>query len=102
MPRIALNGVTVDFPFQPYRCQEEYMSRVLECLQKVRRLWGAVSVGRAPAKARRDPLRPFPPAAPCWVAGLLLDAGLRPKWSRCSRGDSRQAEKDIPAPKESR
>nr|XP_035941075.1 regulator of telomere elongation helicase 1 isoform X4 [Halichoerus grypus] len=34
MPRIALNGVTVDFPFQPYRCQEEYMSRVLECLQK--------------------------------------------------------------------
>lgn len=35
MPKIALNGVTVDFPFQPYPCQEEYMSRVLECLQKV-------------------------------------------------------------------
>ncbi|XP_039092874.1 LOW QUALITY PROTEIN: regulator of telomere elongation helicase 1 [Hyaena hyaena] len=34
MPKIALNGVTVDFPFQPYPCQEEYMSRVLECLQK--------------------------------------------------------------------
>nr|XP_025720790.1 regulator of telomere elongation helicase 1 isoform X4 [Callorhinus ursinus] len=34
MPKIALNGVTVDFPFQPYRCQEEYMGKVLECLQK--------------------------------------------------------------------
>ncbi|XP_025057486.1 regulator of telomere elongation helicase 1 isoform X3 [Alligator sinensis] len=34
MPKIVLNGVTVDFPFQPYACQEAYMSRVLECLQK--------------------------------------------------------------------
>ncbi|KAG8513271.1 Regulator of telomere elongation helicase 1 [Galemys pyrenaicus] len=34
MPQIALGGVTVDFPFQPYKCQEEYMRRVLECLQK--------------------------------------------------------------------
>ncbi|KFZ57964.1 Regulator of telomere elongation helicase 1, partial [Antrostomus carolinensis] len=34
MPRITLNGVTVDFPFQPYQCQEAYMAKVLECLQK--------------------------------------------------------------------
>ncbi|XP_023560106.1 regulator of telomere elongation helicase 1 isoform X3 [Octodon degus] len=34
MPKIVLNGVTVDFPFQPYQCQREYMSKVLECLQK--------------------------------------------------------------------
>nr|XP_008535525.1 PREDICTED: regulator of telomere elongation helicase 1-like [Equus przewalskii] len=34
MPKITLNGVTVDFPFQPYKCQEEYMTKVLECLQK--------------------------------------------------------------------
>ncbi|XP_055452055.1 regulator of telomere elongation helicase 1 isoform X3 [Psammomys obesus] len=34
MPRIVLNGVTVDFPFQPYQCQQEYMTKVLECLQK--------------------------------------------------------------------
>nr|XP_008117805.1 PREDICTED: regulator of telomere elongation helicase 1 isoform X1 [Anolis carolinensis] len=34
MPKIKLNGITVDFPFEPYKCQEEYMSRVLECLQK--------------------------------------------------------------------
>uniref|UniRef100_A0A8C5TY42 Regulator of telomere elongation helicase 1 n=1 Tax=Malurus cyaneus samueli TaxID=2593467 RepID=A0A8C5TY42_9PASS len=34
MPRITLNGITVDFPFQPYPCQEAYMSKVLECLQK--------------------------------------------------------------------
>ncbi|XP_060086573.1 regulator of telomere elongation helicase 1 [Heteronotia binoei] len=34
MPQIKLNGITVDFPFQPYLCQEAYMSKVLECLQK--------------------------------------------------------------------
>ncbi|XP_028629854.1 regulator of telomere elongation helicase 1 isoform X2 [Grammomys surdaster] len=34
MPRVVLNGVTVDFPFQPYPCQKEYMTKVLECLQK--------------------------------------------------------------------
>uniref|UniRef100_A0A2K5QXR0 Regulator of telomere elongation helicase 1 n=1 Tax=Cebus imitator TaxID=2715852 RepID=A0A2K5QXR0_CEBIM len=34
MPKIVLNGVTVDFPFQPYKCQQEYMAKVLECLQK--------------------------------------------------------------------
>ncbi|XP_010212249.1 PREDICTED: regulator of telomere elongation helicase 1 isoform X2 [Tinamus guttatus] len=34
MPRITLNGVPVDFPFQPYKCQETYMAKVLECLQK--------------------------------------------------------------------
>uniref|UniRef100_A0A8C2T0Q7 Regulator of telomere elongation helicase 1 n=1 Tax=Coturnix japonica TaxID=93934 RepID=A0A8C2T0Q7_COTJA len=33
MPRITLRGVTVDFPFQPYECQEIYMAKVLECLQ---------------------------------------------------------------------
>uniref|UniRef100_A0A8C3YH39 Regulator of telomere elongation helicase 1 n=1 Tax=Catagonus wagneri TaxID=51154 RepID=A0A8C3YH39_9CETA len=34
MPKITLSGVTVDFPFQPYKCQEDYMTKVLECLQK--------------------------------------------------------------------
>ncbi|XP_006132510.2 regulator of telomere elongation helicase 1 isoform X1 [Pelodiscus sinensis] len=34
MPKVTLNGITVDFPFQPYKCQEEYMTKVLECLQK--------------------------------------------------------------------
>ncbi|XP_036039620.1 regulator of telomere elongation helicase 1 isoform X5 [Onychomys torridus] len=34
MPRVVLDGVTVDFPFQPYQCQQEYMTKVLECLQK--------------------------------------------------------------------
>ncbi|KAM6248742.1 regulator of telomere elongation helicase 1 isoform 2-T2 [Porphyrio hochstetteri] len=34
MPKVTLNGVTVDFPFQPYKCQEAYMAKVLECLQK--------------------------------------------------------------------
>uniref|UniRef100_A0A8C3QUE2 Regulator of telomere elongation helicase 1 n=1 Tax=Cyanoderma ruficeps TaxID=181631 RepID=A0A8C3QUE2_9PASS len=34
MPRITVNGITVDFPFQPYPCQKAYMAKVLECLQK--------------------------------------------------------------------
>ncbi|XP_064023724.1 regulator of telomere elongation helicase 1 isoform X2 [Pogoniulus pusillus] len=34
MPRLTLNGITVDFPFQPYPCQVVYMEKVLECLQK--------------------------------------------------------------------
>ncbi|KFO77522.1 Regulator of telomere elongation helicase 1, partial [Cuculus canorus] len=34
MPRITLNGITVEFPFQPYACQEAYMAKVLECLQR--------------------------------------------------------------------
>ncbi|XP_065501564.1 regulator of telomere elongation helicase 1 [Caloenas nicobarica] len=34
MPRITLNGIAVEFPFQPYPCQEAYMAKVLECLQK--------------------------------------------------------------------
>ncbi|XP_068118572.1 regulator of telomere elongation helicase 1 isoform X3 [Hyperolius riggenbachi] len=34
MPLIQLDGVTVDFPFTPYECQEEYMRKVIECLQK--------------------------------------------------------------------
>uniref|UniRef100_A0A2K5YK11 Regulator of telomere elongation helicase 1 n=1 Tax=Mandrillus leucophaeus TaxID=9568 RepID=A0A2K5YK11_MANLE len=34
MPKIVLNGVTIDFPFQSYKCQQEYMTKVLECLQE--------------------------------------------------------------------
>ncbi|XP_069025206.1 regulator of telomere elongation helicase 1 isoform X2 [Embiotoca jacksoni] len=34
MPSLSLSGVTVDFPFPPYDCQRDYMSRVIECLQR--------------------------------------------------------------------
>uniref|UniRef100_A0A7N8XDY8 Regulator of telomere elongation helicase 1 n=1 Tax=Mastacembelus armatus TaxID=205130 RepID=A0A7N8XDY8_9TELE len=34
MPSLSLSGVTVDFPFPPYDCQKDYMSKVIECLQK--------------------------------------------------------------------
>ncbi|XP_057218677.1 regulator of telomere elongation helicase 1 isoform X2 [Triplophysa rosa] len=33
MPLLKFRGVTVDFPFTPYPCQEDYMSKVIECLQ---------------------------------------------------------------------
>ncbi|KAM4736852.1 regulator of telomere elongation helicase 1 [Anableps anableps] len=34
MPSLKLSGVTVNFPFTPYECQKDYMSKVIECLQK--------------------------------------------------------------------
>ncbi|XP_063064363.1 regulator of telomere elongation helicase 1 [Engraulis encrasicolus] len=33
MPHLKINGVTVDFPFTPYPCQTDYMTKVLECLE---------------------------------------------------------------------
>ncbi|XP_051173035.1 regulator of telomere elongation helicase 1 homolog [Leptopilina boulardi] len=33
MTEININGVSVTFPFKPYKVQEDYMSKVLECLQ---------------------------------------------------------------------
>lgn len=53
MPTVALNGVTVDFPFQPYRCQEEYMTKVLECLQKVKLQSQGLDPGEGSAWAQR-------------------------------------------------
>ncbi|XP_062897504.1 regulator of telomere elongation helicase 1 isoform X4 [Mobula hypostoma] len=34
MPQIQLDGISIDFPYIPYKCQEDYMSKVIECLQK--------------------------------------------------------------------
>ncbi|XP_040918142.1 regulator of telomere elongation helicase 1-like [Toxotes jaculatrix] len=34
MPSLTLRGVTVNFPFPPYDCQKDYMSKVIECLQR--------------------------------------------------------------------
>ncbi|KAJ8257323.1 hypothetical protein GJAV_G00184360 [Gymnothorax javanicus] len=34
MPQIKLRGITVEFPFTPYECQKNYMTKVIECLQE--------------------------------------------------------------------
>ncbi|GFN81377.1 regulator of telomere elongation helicase 1-like, partial [Plakobranchus ocellatus] len=34
MPLLDINGVSVNFPFTPYTCQVDYMTKVLTCLQK--------------------------------------------------------------------
>ncbi|XP_038164925.1 regulator of telomere elongation helicase 1 [Cyprinodon tularosa] len=34
MPLLKLREVSIDFPFTPYECQKEYMSKVLQCLQE--------------------------------------------------------------------
>lgn len=81
MPKITLNGVTVDFPFQPYKCQEEYMSKVLECLQKVRLQTeglvpgGRVRVGRASARPSVHVLSHLLRSGPPGEA-TLLDVGV--------------------------
>lgn len=33
MPDITINDIIVSFPFKPYSVQEEYMRKVIECLQ---------------------------------------------------------------------
>ncbi|XP_076181321.1 regulator of telomere elongation helicase 1 isoform X2 [Ptiloglossa arizonensis] len=33
MPEVTINNVNVNFPFKPYSVQEEYMTKVIECLQ---------------------------------------------------------------------
>ncbi|XP_018090505.1 regulator of telomere elongation helicase 1 isoform X3 [Xenopus laevis] len=34
MPQVPVAGLTVDFPFHPYKCQEDYMAKVIQCLQQ--------------------------------------------------------------------
>ncbi|EDS40179.1 fanconi anemia group J protein [Culex quinquefasciatus] len=33
MPEYLINGIPVNFPFEPYQVQRDYMARVIECLQ---------------------------------------------------------------------
>ncbi|KAJ3589022.1 hypothetical protein NHX12_009870, partial [Muraenolepis orangiensis] len=34
MPSLTIKGVSINFPFTPYECQNDYMSKVIECLQE--------------------------------------------------------------------
>ncbi|OXU25960.1 hypothetical protein TSAR_015750 [Trichomalopsis sarcophagae] len=34
MTEVTLNGVVIKFPFKPYQVQEDYMKKVIECLQE--------------------------------------------------------------------
>ncbi|XP_058143299.1 regulator of telomere elongation helicase 1 isoform X1 [Dasypus novemcinctus] len=69
MPKITLNGVTVDFPFQPYKCQEEYMAKVLECLQKVTPSLSPLRKPMAFWRAPRARGRRSASSAPRWPGG---------------------------------
>lgn len=33
MPELMVAGIKVDFPFEPYALQRDYMAKVIECLQ---------------------------------------------------------------------
>lgn len=33
MPEIIISGITVNFPFEPYALQRNYMAKVIECLE---------------------------------------------------------------------
>lgn len=34
MPEYDINGVAVNFPFEPYSVQRAYMEKVIDCLEK--------------------------------------------------------------------
>ena len=36
MTSLNVNGVQVNFPFEPYPCQVDYMTKVITCLKEVR------------------------------------------------------------------
>jgi hypothetical protein len=36
MPQLTIDGVHVDFPYEPYACQVTYMTDVIKCLRNVR------------------------------------------------------------------
>lgn len=36
MAQCVINGIPVLFPYVPYKVQEDYMSKVIECLKKVK------------------------------------------------------------------
>lgn len=33
MPDVTINNIIINFPFKPYSIQEEYMAKVIQCLQ---------------------------------------------------------------------
>jgi hypothetical protein len=35
MPEYMINGIAINFPFEPYSVQAAYMEKVIECLKKV-------------------------------------------------------------------
>lgn len=39
MPTLNLNGIEVNFPYEPYACQIDYMKSVLESIKSVRSLF---------------------------------------------------------------
>lgn len=36
MPEIEINGISVNFPFEPYVVQRDYMAKVIEALREKR------------------------------------------------------------------
>jgi hypothetical protein len=37
MPEIDIRNLLINFPYEPYEIQREYMSKVVDCLQNVRK-----------------------------------------------------------------
>ncbi|KAM9590469.1 regulator of telomere elongation helicase 1 isoform 1-T1 [Trichechus inunguis] len=105
MPKVILNGVTVDFPFEPYRCQQEYMAKVLECLQK--KVNGILESPTGTGKtlcllcttlAWREHLRDTISArkiAERAQGGLFLNQALS-SWGSAAAGDTPASYVDIP------
>ena len=37
MSQCVINGISISFPFEPYKVQEDYMDKVITCLKQVNR-----------------------------------------------------------------
>lgn len=36
MTQCIIDGITISFPYEPYKVQEDYMLKVITCLKKVK------------------------------------------------------------------
>lgn len=36
MPEYIISGIPVNFPFEPYKVQTDYMEKVIECIEEVK------------------------------------------------------------------
>lgn len=37
MPEYIIGGIPVNFPFEPYKVQTDYMEKVIECVEEVKK-----------------------------------------------------------------
>uniref|UniRef100_A0A8C4QQN9 Regulator of telomere elongation helicase 1 homolog n=1 Tax=Eptatretus burgeri TaxID=7764 RepID=A0A8C4QQN9_EPTBU len=70
MPKLFVRGIEVDFPFTPYKCQEDYMERVITCLEMNGVLESPTGTGKTICLLWRGTCMA---RAPCWPASAVTE-----------------------------